>query len=244
MSDPRAVPKPLAVIGAVLAVIAGAATLGFVAWLLLDAVHGPQSVSWLLGRASGVASYVLLVALVSTGLILSHPWSRALRRPSAATRLALHVSLATFTLVFVALHIVVLATDPWAHVGWRGALLPLASAYRPVSVTLGVLAFWSGLITGLTARLAGSIAAQIWWPVHKVAVGMLVLVWGHSVLAGTDVVALRGFYLASGFAVVGLAVTRYAARTPTDQVAELTRSIDRAATEPYLTVRRRAGARR
>jgi predicted ferric reductase len=214
------------VIGRTFAVIAGAATLGFAGWLVRDSLSGPQPVSWLLGRASGIASYVLLVALVTTGLVLSHPWARGIRRPSAATRLALHVSLATFTLVFVVLHIVVLATDPWAHVGWKGALLPLASAYRPVPVTLGVIALWAGLVTGLTARLAGSIAARVWWPVHKVSIVMLVLVWGHSVLAGTDVVALRGFYLASGFAVVGLAVSRYASRTTADKVDELTRSID------------------
>ena len=234
MSDARPVPSPLAVIGRALAVSAGAATLGFTALLVRDSVSGPQPISWLLGRASGIASYLLLAALVTTGLVLSHPWARGTRRPSAATRLALHVSLATFTLVFVVLHIVVLATDPWAHVGWKGALLPLASAYRPVPVTLGVVALWAGLVTGLTARLAGSVAARVWWPVHKVAVLMLVLVWGHSVLAGTDVVALRGFYLASGFAIVGLAVTRYAARTSADQVDELTRSIDEKADQDHF----------
>src|SRR5665647_3442081 len=85
--------------------------------LALDALTGRDGVSWVLGRASGLGSYVLLLALVTTGLVLSHPWSRRLRRPGAATRLAMHSALATFTLVFVALHVVVLATDPWAQVG-------------------------------------------------------------------------------------------------------------------------------
>lgn len=137
----------------------------------------------------------------------------------------MHVSLATFTLVFTVLHVVVLATDEYAQVGWRGALLPMASVYRPVPVTLGVIALWSGLVTGLTARLAGRVAARIWWPIHKVAAVALVLVWAHSVLAGSDIVALRGFYLATGSAVLGLALTRYGARTPADRVAELERSL-------------------
>jgi hypothetical protein len=210
----------------------------------MDTVHGKAPVAWVLGRASGVTSYVLLLTLVTTGLILSHPWSRGIRRPTAATRIGLHVSLATFTLAFTALHVVVLATDPWAQVGWRGALLPLASTYRPVPVTLGVIALWAGLITGITARLAGSIAARVWWPVHKVAIGALVLVWSHSVLAGTDVVALRGFYYATGFAVLGLAVTRYGARTPTDRVAELSRALESEPAEPRLGQRRHDGATR
>ena len=152
----------------------------------------------MLGRAGGLASYVLLVALVVTGLVLAHPWSRHWHRPSPRTRLTLHVSLATFTLVFTTLHVVVLAIDPWAKVGWIGAVLPMASEYRPVPVTLGVLALWAGLVTGLTAALAGRLAARVWWPIHKVAAVILVLVWVHSVLAGSDVAALQGFYLATG----------------------------------------------
>lgn len=219
-------PAHLAVLGLVLAILASAASAALVGWIVLETLQGTSKVSWVLGRASGVSSYVLLVVLVATGLVLAHPWARRLRTPSAATRLGLHVALATFTLAFTVLHVVVLATDPWAQVGWRGALLPMASEYRPVPVTLGVIALWAGLFTGLTARLAGSVAARIWWPVHKVAAGLLVLTWGHSVLAGTDTPALRWYYVASGIAVLGLAVTRYGARTPADRVAELARSID------------------
>ncbi|MDO8121941.1 hypothetical protein Q6346_11530 [Isoptericola sp. b490] len=206
--------------------LATVATLVAVGWLVAGAMSAAgSSVTWMLGRAGGVASYVLLVALVVTGLLQAHPWSRHWHRPSPRTRLTVHVSLATFTLVFTALHVVVLVLDPWAHVGWRGALVPLASGYRPVAVTLGVTAVWAGLVTGLTAVLAGRVAARVWWPIHKVAVVTLGLVWVHSVLAGSDAVALRGFYLATGAAVIALAVTRYAARTPADRVAELTEDL-------------------
>ena len=207
--------------GVAVLALSAAASVAAVAWLVRDALGG-DTVAWVLGRASGLTSYVLLVALVCTGLVLAHPWARRLRAPAPAVRLRLHAGLATFTLAFTVLHVVVLATDPWAQVGWRGAVLPMASTYRPVAVTLGVLALWAGLLTGLTARFAGRIAPRAWWPVHKVAGATLALVWGHSVLAGSDLTALRGFYLASGCAVLGLALTRYAARTPADRLAELT----------------------
>lgn len=207
-----------------LAILASAASAAFAGWILLDTVRGASKVPWVLARASGLTSYVLLVLLVALGLMLAHPWSRRLRRPTAATRLGLHVTLATFTLAFTLLHVVVLATDPWAKVGWLGALLPLASEYRPVPVTLGVLAVWSGLITGVTARLAGGVFARVWWPVHKVSAVALALVWAHSVLAGSDTVALRWFYLAAAAGVLALAVSRYAARTPADRVAALKQS--------------------
>jgi len=219
-------PRPVALgLGVAILVTATAVSVGAVGVLVLEALGGTMA-HWVLGRAAGLTSYVLLLTLVGSGLVLAHPWARHLQRPTPRTRLALHVALATFTLVFTALHVVVLATDPWAGVGWPGALLPMASTYRPVPVTLGVLALWAGLVTGLTARLAGSIAARFWWPVHKVASGVLALVWAHSVLAGSDVAALRGFYVATGCGLIGLAITRYAARTPADRVHELTRGLD------------------
>ena len=205
-------------LGALLAMVGAGASSGLAARVVLDAVGGVDAAGWVLARASGVTAYVLLLALVMTGLVLAHPWARHLQRPAPATRLVVHASLATFTSAFTVLHVVVLATDPWAQVGWRGALLPMASVYRPVPVTLGVLAVWAGLVTGATARWAGRIG-RAWLPVHRAALTVFVLVWAHGVLAGTDTSALRGFYVATGAAVLGLAVSRYGARTPAERAA-------------------------
>lgn len=211
-------------LGAGLLGLATAASVAAAGWLAVHATGLPKA-HWVLGRAAGVTSYVLLLALVTTGILLAHPWTRHLTVPSARTRLTLHAGLATYTLAFTVLHVVVLATDPWAKVGWAGALLPMASQYRPVPVGLGVIAAWAGLLTGLTARFAGRVVGRLWWPLHKVAAALLALVWAHSVLAGSDVVALRVFYLGTGCAVVALAITRYAARTAADEVSDLARDL-------------------
>ena len=213
-----------ALAAAVLA-IGVAASAGLSAWLVGRAVLGVRGnvqAPWILGRAAGVTTYLLLVALVAMGLLLSHPWRTRVARPSAATRIRVHVSLAVFTLAFLVLHVVVLATDSYAGVGWRGSFLPLGAAYRPVPVTLGVLAAYAGLLAGLTAALAGRVAVRIWWPIHKVAALTLAAVWLHGVLAGSDTRLLLPLYLGTGGAVVLLALSRYAARTPADRVDELT----------------------
>jgi hypothetical protein len=193
-------------------------------WLIgfgVTQVSGNQQAPWILGRAAGATAYLLLVALVALGLFLSHPWRTRVRRPSAAARIRLHVSLAVFTLAFLVLHVVVLATDSYAGVGFRGALVPMGATYRPVPVTLGVIGMYAGLLAGGTAALAGRISHRIWWPIHKVAAVTLVLVWLHGYLSGSDTPAMKVFYLVSGAAVVLLALTRYGARTPADRVAEL-----------------------
>lgn len=196
------------------------------AWLVgrsIVAVHGNKQAPWILGRAAGVTAYVLLVALVLLGLVLSHPWRTRFTRPSTATRIRLHVSLAVFTLAFLVLHIVVLATDSYAGVGFRGALLPMAATYRPMPVTLGVIGAYAGLLAGVTASLAGRVTARVWWPIHKVAAVSLVLVWVHGVLSGSDTHLILGLYVVTGVLVVAVALSRYISRTPADRVAELTR---------------------
>jgi hypothetical protein len=208
-------------------VVGALASIATTVWLvagIVDELRSSSSAPWILARASGFTSYVLMMALVLMGLLLSHPAGVRIRRLSRLARLRIHVALAVFTLVFTVLHVVVLATDEFAGVGWRGALLPMASEYRPVPVTLGVIAVWSGLITGVTASLAGRLAARIWWPIHKVAVVAFLLVWGHGVLAGSDTPVLMWFYLATGLLVVLVGASRYTAKTPGDELAELVAS--------------------
>jgi hypothetical protein len=188
-----------------------------------QSLAGNRMAPWILGRAAGVCSYLLLVTLVLTGLVLSHPWRSRVRRPATATRIRIHLLLAVFTLLFTVGHVVVLATDRYAAVGWAGALLPMHAGYRPIATTLGLLGLWSGLLAGLTAALSGRLPFTLWWPIHKVAAVGLVLVWLHGVLGGGDTRALLAMYLITGALVLAVALSRYAARTPADRVAELLR---------------------
>jgi len=200
-----------------------AASTGLSGWLAgaaAQSVAGNRDAPWILGRASGICTYLLLVALVALGLMLSHPWRARWRRPSAVLRIRAHVSLAAFTLAFLVLHIVVLATDAYAKVGWWGALLPMASDYRALPVTLGVIATYGGIVAGVTAAAAGRWAGRIWWPVHKVAGVSLLLAWLHGVLAGIDTRAMAWLYAVTALGLLALAASRYVVRTPSDIAAE------------------------
>ncbi len=190
---------------------------GVSAWLVgrsLQAVAGDRNEPWIIGRASGVACYLLLVALVATGLVLSHPWRNRVRQPGSATRIRIHVSLAVFAVALLVLHVAVLATDHYAKVGWAGALLPMASTYRPLPITFGVIGAYAGLLAGLTAVLAGRWARRVWWPIHKVSSVTLVLVWVHSLFAGSDATGLRLLYASTAGLILLLAAWRYCARGP------------------------------
>lgn len=184
-------------------------------------IAGRHLAVWVVGRASAMCAYVLLVALVLMGLLLSHPWRARVRRPSTAGRIRLHITLSVFTLVFITLHIVILATNRYAGIGWWGALVPMGASYRPVAITMGLIAVWAGLLAGITAALAGRLPRRLWWPIHKVASVALVLAWLHSVLGGKDTVALFVLYIPTAALLVVVAVSRYVAHQPADRIAEL-----------------------
>jgi hypothetical protein len=187
--------------------VATSVLIGASLWWVLD----DPATQGTLARSTGITSYLLLVALVLLGLALSHPAAWRWRRPTAAVRLRLHVSLAASTLVFTLLHVVLWATSVEGGVGWRGALVPLGSSFRTTFVTFGVLGFYAGLAAGVAACWAGHIARRVWWPIHKAALASLVLIWLH-VLGGADARRLLVMYVGTAAAVVALAASRYLAR--------------------------------
>lgn len=206
-------------VGTVAVVAVSTGVSGVLVGRAAQAVAGDKMAPWILGRASGICAYVLMLALVVLGLVLSHPSRARWRRPSAAVRIRAHVSLAVFTGAFVVLHVVVLATDKYANVGWWGALLPMGSQYRPVPVTLGVICTYAGVLAGVTAVAAGRWAAKVWWPVHKVAALVLVLAWLHGVLSGIDTPSLWWLYVVTAALVVVLGASRYLTRRSDDVLA-------------------------
>jgi hypothetical protein len=206
-----------------LAALVSAGLTGVLLGSALQRVSGNRMAPWIVGRAAGVCAYLLLVLLVLLGLVLSHPWRSRVRRPSSTSRIRAHIALSVFTLGFTVLHVVVLATDRYAGVGWWGSFVPMGSVYRPAAVTLGLIGVWVALLVGVSAVLAGHLPRRLWWPLHKIAAVSLVLVWVHGVLAGGDTTALRVLYLGSAVVVLAVAGSRYVARTPAEVAEEVSR---------------------
>ena len=162
---------------------------------------------WLVGRATGIAAVVLLTAVVALGILLSHP--EQARWKQAKRLYPVHESIWVFSLAFVIVHIVSLAADEYAGVGWTGALVPGLSTYRTPAVALGTFAGYALVITGLSARFSNALPTGWWLKLHRFAVVVLALGWTHGVLAGTDTLALAALYGGLGLSVVAAAAYRY-----------------------------------
>jgi sulfoxide reductase heme-binding subunit YedZ len=163
---------------------------------------------WLAARASGIASYLLLTALVVFGMLLSHPTNQATWKQSKRV-FPWHEHLFVFVIAFVLVHVVAIIADPFAGVGIGGALVPGLSSYRSAPVALGSLALYAAIATAVTARWTRLLPAGLWLRLHRLAALAWLLAWLHGVLAGTDSMALQPMYLASGVVVIGFAAWRY-----------------------------------
>jgi hypothetical protein len=196
------------------AVTVAAAVSGYAISTLFGAPFTLHMLPWIAGRGLGLASYVALVVLTATGLWLRHPLRHRVQRPSGAVLLWTHAASAAATLVLVIGHMVALALDSYAGVGWNGTFVPGQSTYRPLAVGLGTIGLYVGILTGGSVLLAGRLIGRHWLPVHRLAIAAFVLVWAHGVLAGSDTVQLRALYLATGLGVTVLAVSRRAMKAP------------------------------
>ncbi len=167
---------------------------------------------WIVGRTLGLSAYLALVALVIVGLWMRHPWRQRWPVLHPETSLRIHGALGAAVVVVTTGHLVALASDRYAGVGWIGTVVPDASQYRPVAVTLGVLGFDAIVVVTATAALGGRLVGRHWLVVHRLALPSAGLVWLHGVLAGTDSPRLRVMYALSGALVVLMTLSRAVAR--------------------------------
>jgi sulfoxide reductase heme-binding subunit YedZ len=167
-----------------------------------------QTRIWLAGRATGISAYLLLTALVSFGLILSHPTNQSTWKLSKRL-FPWHENLFVFVVAFLVAHIVSIILDPYAGVGVAGSFIPGLSAYRSAPVALGTLGLYAALISGITGRWTKLLPQGLWLKLHRFALVAWVMSWMHGILAGTDSTALVPMYFATGLAVLGAGAYRY-----------------------------------
>jgi predicted ferric reductase len=146
--------------------------------------------NWILIRASGIAAWGLLTAVVLWGLVLA---TRLPPRITSAPRLlAMHRWLGALALLFTGVHIALLLIDPVEPFTVAEILIPFTAPWEPVAVALGTLALWLLLPVSVIGRLRSRIARVngAWFTrAHWLAYCAWPLATAHYVLAGTDALA-------------------------------------------------------
>jgi methionine sulfoxide reductase heme-binding subunit len=130
--------------------------------------------------------------------------------PRFATQ-ALHRNVNVLGLLFVVVHIITTIADSYVNVSVASAVVPGASSYKSLDVTLGTLAFDIFLIVAVTGFLRVRMKEPVWRWIHLLSYLAWPLSMIHFITTGTDGTSGKwGFWLAvvATFAVAAAAVLR------------------------------------
>jgi hypothetical protein len=139
---------------------------------------------WFATRAGGTIALVLLTATVVLGVTVGGQY-----RPRRLARFeigALHRNLSLLTLAFLVLHVLTTVADSFVNVSLVDVVVPFASAYRPLWLGLGTVAFDVLLAVLLTTAVRLRLGLRRWKAVHWLAYGSWPVALFHAAGTGTD----------------------------------------------------------
>ena len=148
----------------------------------LDTTNG--SLLWYLGRGSGITAFLLVTVAVALGIAVSRRWFAG-----PIPRLVVHDLHRWVTLtfyVFVALHVVTIWLDPFTHFRLVDVLVPFASTYRPLWMSLGIIAAELSIAVGASVWVRSRIGYRAWHALHGLTYPIFLASLVHGLGAGTD----------------------------------------------------------
>jgi len=140
---------------------------------------------WYLSRGTGAVTLVLLTGTVVLGVAGTMRWRPSAHVPRFLVD-GLHRNLSLLVVVLLAAHVVTALLDPFAHLRAVDAVVPLASAYRPVWLGLGALALDLLIALVVTSLLRVRIGRRSWRAVHWLAYACWPVALLHGLGTGTD----------------------------------------------------------
>ena len=163
---------------------AGAGAGGFWRLVMLVAAAAGPSPFWFITRATGAVSLVLLTLSVTLGIL-------NVRRTQIAgvPRFVLdsvHRTAALLAVAFVVVHIVTTLLDGYAPISLLDVVIPFGSAYRPVWLGLGTVAFDLLLAITITSLLRRRLGHRPWRATHWLAYASWPVALVHGLGTGSD----------------------------------------------------------
>jgi sulfoxide reductase heme-binding subunit YedZ len=139
---------------------------------------------WYATRATGVVALVLLTATVVLGVagtarFATPHWPRVITAQ-------LHRNLSLLSVAFVAAHVVTTVLDPYAPIGWITAIVPFASPYRTLWLSLGTVSSDMLLAVVVTSLLRARLGYRAWRGVHWLGYACWPAALWHGLGTGTD----------------------------------------------------------
>ena len=131
-----------------------------------------------------MAAAVLMVGALVLGVLAATRALKDIDRP--AWLVAMHRWCSVLTVVAVATHLVALVADSYVHFGLVELLVPGTSSWRPLAVSLGVIALYLFAVVHVSS-LAMKRLPKVWWRrLHTLSYLSVWVAIMHAGTAGTD----------------------------------------------------------
>jgi len=139
---------------------------------------------WYASRATGVVTMLLLTAVVLLGILVNRQ-GRLPGLPGFAVT-GLHRNVSLLAVVFLAIHVVTAIADPYVTIGLAAAVLPFASAYKPLWLGLGAISLDLIGALILTSLARARMSRRAWRGIHWLAYAAWPLAVVHSLGSSSD----------------------------------------------------------
>jgi predicted ferric reductase len=144
----------------------------------------PGLLAWYAVRAMGFLAYLVLVASVVYGLLLSTKILDAVaHRPVS---FALHKDLAIVGLIMATLHGAILIFDQSFNFTPSSLLVPFTSPYAPITVGIGQLTFYVWAVVTGSFYVRRHIGQKVWRQIHYVTFIAFAGATFHGIMSGSD----------------------------------------------------------
>jgi DMSO/TMAO reductase YedYZ heme-binding membrane subunit len=153
--------------------------------LLATGGAGNAKALWYLTRGTGTVALLLLTAGLVLGVAGSTRW-RSGRVPRFVVA-ALHRNVTLLALAFVVVHVVTTVADGFAPIGYRDAVVPFVSPYRPIWLGLGAVGLDLLLALVATSLFRTRLGVRSWRAVHWLAYASWPVALVHALGTGSDV---------------------------------------------------------
>jgi sulfoxide reductase heme-binding subunit YedZ len=175
----------------------------------LSAATSGGSALWFLSRGTGVVVLVLLTVVVVLG-VLSRRGTGPGRHTFVLT--AVHRNASLLAVVLLGVHIVTAVLDPYAPIRLVDAVVPFTSAYRPLWLGLGALAFDLIVALTVTSLLRVRLGLRWWRAIHWLAYLAWPVALVHGLGTGSDTRRLWNLLVVGSCLVAVVAATLARAR--------------------------------
>jgi sulfoxide reductase heme-binding subunit YedZ len=162
---------------------------------------------WYATRATGEVALLFLTVVLALGVMSAIRVGG--RRVPRFVIAGLHRNLTLAGLGFLIVHIGTTLADAYAPIGVLDALVPFTSAYRPIWLGIGALAFDLLVVLTVTSLLRTRIGLRWWKVLHWAAYACWVTALVHALGTGSDVRTSLFLFLAGICCAVALAAVAW-----------------------------------